>query len=182
MLRGAVSHKYARALFDEAVERGVAQRVSDDLVSLLELEEEEPAFLTFLLSPEVSEKQKIEFLRTVFGPRVDPLVVDFLHLLVEKGRMPFLASICRDYQGLFEEHQGLLRAKVLTAVPLDADRERRLKSELDRVTGKNVVLEKKVDPSILGGVVVHLGNKIIDRSLRRGLRELGRSLLRVEVS
>jgi F-type H+-transporting ATPase subunit delta len=182
MLTTVVSHKYARAMFDESVERGLTQKVADDLQALMDLRGEDPAFLNFLNSPEVLTEHKTEFIRSVFGSRLDRLTTDFLHLLVEKGRINFLPEICRDFAHLTEEHQGLLRAQVTSAVPLDAEQEGRLARELARVTGKKVVLEKKVDPSILGGVVVHLGTKIVDRSLRRGLKELAHNLLHVEVN
>ena len=182
MLTTVVSHKYAKALFDESVERKLTQKVAADLQALMDLRVEDPAFLNFLNSPEVLTEHKTEFIRSVFGPRTDRLVIDFLHLLVEKGRINFLPEICRDFARLTEEHHGMLRAQVLTAVPLDSEREARLVRELARVTGKQIVLEKKVDPSILGGVVVHMGTKIVDRSLRRGLKELAHNLLHVEVN
>ncbi len=182
MLTTVVSHKYAKALFDESVERNLTQKVAADLEALMDLRGQDPAFLNFLNSPEVLTEHKTEFIKTVFGPRMDRVVIDFLHLLVEKGRINFLPEICRDFAQLTAEHHGLLHARVFTAVPLDAGQEERLTRELSRVTGQQVVLEKKVDPSILGGVVVHLGTKIVDRSLRRGLKELAHNLLHVEVN
>ncbi len=176
-----IAHKYARALFDASVAEGKAQKVAAGMASIQHLEREEPALLGFLTSPEVLTESKTEFIATVFGPRVDAMVVNFLRLLVDKGRISFLPGICLDFQRLTEEHQGLLRAPVVSAVPLDADQEARLKRELDRITGKDVILEKRVDPSILGGVVVHLGDKIIDRSLRRGLRQLADTLVQAQL-
>ena len=181
MLTATISRRYARAIFGAALEENKLPRVAGDLANVLAVNRQNPAFLNFLLTPEVLTDGKEEFIRTVIGPWADPLTVNFLFLLMDKKRTAHLTEICRDVQMLYEEHQGLVRAEVLSAVALDPAQEARLKRELDRLTGKDVRLEKRVDPSVLGGVIVHLGKKVIDRSLRRGLRELGDRLLHVEV-
>jgi F-type H+-transporting ATPase subunit delta len=177
-----VAHKYAKALFDASIEAERTQKVAAGMASIRHLKDEEPAFLNFLTSPEVLTEHKSEFIRTVFAPRLDEMTVNFLRLLVDKKRIDLLPEICADFQLLVEEHQGLLRAPVTTAVPLNADQEARLKHELDRLTGKDVILEQRVDPAILGGVIVFLGTQIIDRSLRRGLERMAENLLQAEVS
>lgn len=182
MRETTVALKYARAVFDSALEAGATDPVGADLASLRALEQDDPAFLNYLISPEVLTESKLEFVEKVFKPRVSPLVAQLLRLLVEKARIAFLPVICEEYQRLAEEHRGVLRAEVLSAVPLSDGQATTLKAELDRITGKNVVLEKKVDPSVLGGVVVHLGNQIIDRSLRYGIRRLREGLLHAEVN
>jgi F-type H+-transporting ATPase subunit delta len=101
---------------------------------------------------------------------------------VDKSRIDFLPEICKEFARLYEEHRGVQRAQVVSAVPLTGDQETRLKAQLDRLTGKDVVLEKSVDRAILGGVVVQLGNRIIDRSFRHGIKRMRESLLRVEVN
>jgi F-type H+-transporting ATPase subunit delta len=178
----AVAHKYAKALFAEARERERIDRVAADLVSLAALEQEDRSFHDFLVSPEVLTEHKQRFLETVFRPRMDPLSVDFLRLVVEKGRIDILPLIWGEFQLLVEEHRGMLKAEVLSAVALSGEQESRLKMQLDRLTGKNVVLKKTIDPGVLGGVVVHLGNQILDGSLRQGLEEIRRRLLVVEVN
>jgi F-type H+-transporting ATPase subunit delta len=182
MLQTSVALKYAKALFDSAREEGRLDAVGADMEALGGLEIEDPAFRDFLVSPEVLTEHKIEFVKAVFEPRVDRLTANFLRLLVEKARINHFKAICQEFERLYEEHQGKLRAQVMSAVSLSGHQEVRLKSELDRLTGKDVVLEKKVDPSVLGGVVVHLGNKIIDRSLRQGLKQMHENLTRVEVN
>lgn len=182
MANTAVALKYAKALFDTALEDGKLGEVTRDADFLRRLREEDPAFVNFLVSPEVLTEHKMEFVKTVFEPRLDPLTVNFIRLLVEKARIEHLPEIRKEFDRLQEEHQGRLRAQVMTAVPLSGEQENRLKQQLDRITGKNIEIEKQVDPAILGGVVVHLGNKIIDRSLRYELRQLEESLLRTEIN
>jgi F-type H+-transporting ATPase subunit delta len=134
------------------------------------------------VSPEVATDRKIEFIRKVFGPRLDPMTVNFLVLLMEKKRIISVLDIAEDFSRMIDEHRGLLKARVVSAIALSGDQESRLKSQLDRLTGKNVILEKRVDPGVLGGVEVHLGNRIIDGSLRHGLKLLREDLSRTEVN
>jgi F-type H+-transporting ATPase subunit delta len=104
----------------------------------------------------------------------------FLRLLVDKGRIVNLPGICSEFRRLSEEHRGFLRAQVEIAAPMLDEQERKLMDELARISGKKILLEKRVNPAILGGAIVHLGGKIIDRSVRRGLRTLADSLLTAE--
>lgn len=182
MRETAVAAKYVKAVFDSALEEGTLDRVAGDLDSLGRLETEDPSFLSFLVSPEVPTEQKMEFIAKVFEPRLSGLATNFLRLTVDKARINLLPDMCREFAALYEEHQGVQRAQVLTAVPLTGEQETRLKTELDRLTGKNVVLEKRVDRDIMGGVVVQLGNKIIDRSFRHGIKRMRETLLRAEVN
>ena len=182
MMQTSVALKYARALFDTGVEQGTIKQLGLDVGALSSLLDEDPAFLNFLVSPEMLTEKKHEFIGKVFEPRLSPVVTNFMRLLVDKTRINFLPEICEEFARLVEEHHGVLRAEVFTAVPFPAEKEAKLKTELDRITGKNVALDKKVDPSVLGGVVVHLGNKIIDRSLRQGIRSIRESLLATEVN
>jgi F-type H+-transporting ATPase subunit delta len=177
MLDIAVARKYARALFEASTREGNAERVNADLEGLLALREEDPAFLGFLVSPEVPTDQKHAFIKAVFEPRLDPMMIGFLRLLVDKGRIVNLPEIGKIYRELTEKQRGMLRALVILAAALHPDQENRLIAELSRISGRKVILEKRMDPSILGGVVVHLGDKIIDRSVRGGLKTMSEALL-----
>jgi len=180
MLDIAVARKYARALFEASTKQGNVERVHADLEAIDALRDEDPSFLGFLVSPEEPNDRKHAFIGAVFEPRVDPLVTGFLRLLVEKGRIVNLPAICVEYRTLSEEARGVLRAEVVTAVSLGEDHEARLREELGAISGKEILLEKRVDPAILGGVIVHLGEQIIDRSIRRGLRTMADALLAAE--
>jgi len=173
----AVARKYARALFSAALKAGNAERVHKDLDSLRALRDEDPAYLNFLVSPQVDTGQKHAFIRAVFDPKVDPLVAGFLRLLVDKGRIVNLPRICEEFERLSEENRGIIRVGVISASALDADHEKRLNEELARLSGRKVILEKKVDASLIGGVVLHYQDKIIDRSIRRGLKTMSDALL-----
>ena len=182
MRRTTIALKYARALLEASLEEGALDRVAADMTELGRLEAADPAYHRFLVSPTVLTEHKLEFLNTVFGPRVAPLTLHLLLILLEKGRIDILPEIVKSFEDLVEEHQGLLRARVWSAVALSAEAKNRLKAGLDRLTGKNVVLETRVDSYVLGGLVVHLGTRILDGSLRNGLRTLREQLHRAEVN
>jgi F-type H+-transporting ATPase subunit delta len=180
MTPSGVARRYAHALFQVALEGGTTDAVGAELASLEKLRTEDPSFLEFLVSPEVPAGRKTEFIDKVFGSRLSEQTVRFLHLLVEKKRIEGLPEACREFVRLGEEHRGLVRAQVRTAVALSAEQETRLKRDLDRLTGKQVLIEKVVDPALLGGIVVNLGNRVIDQSIRRGLRRMRERLLQAE--
>ena len=173
----AIARKYAKALFQAALESPNGERIAADMDALLALEQEDPAFLKFILAPEVPTEQKSAFLASVFEPRVDAAVTGLLRLLLEKGRMDELGNVAGVFRTLWEEHKGIVRVDVETSVPLPEDQETRLREELQKLSGTQVILEKKTNPSILGGIIVHYKDKIIDRSIRRGLKDLTESLL-----
>lgn len=173
----SVARKYAQALFGAAQQAGVLERVAADVDALARLETEEPSLMRFLVSPEAVAEQKHAFIQAVFSGRVDSAVVGVMRLLVDKGRIPLLPAICREFRGLWEEHQGLVRVEVQTAYPLASDQEERLKNELQRLSGQDVILEKRINKAMIGGIIVHYRDKIIDKSIRRGLRQLGEAMM-----
>ena len=172
----ALPRKYARALFEAARNREALDPVLDGMESLRSLDVADAAFLRFLMSPEVRTDHKLSFLDTVFKPRVHELVAGLLRLLVEKGRIAILPDILEEFRELAEEARGILRIQVETALPLADDQADRLRQELESLSGNKVILEKKTNAAIIGGIVVHYRDKILDRSVRRGVRNLSEAL------
>jgi F-type H+-transporting ATPase subunit delta len=172
----ALARKYAKALFDAAASRNAVDPVVDGMESLRSLEVEDAAFQRFLISPEVRMDHKLEFLEAVFRPRVHELVAGLLRLLVEKGRIAILPDLLEEFRILAEEARGIVRIQVETALPLADDQAGRLREELESLSGKQVILEKKTNRALLGGIVVHYHDKILDRSVRRGLKNLSEAL------
>jgi len=178
MQNPAIARKYAKALFEASRKQANTERVDADINSLLDLLGEDPAFLGYLLSPEVSTDRKHGFVNDVFKPRVDIMVLGFLRLLVDKARIGSLPAICREYRTLSEEARGVIRVGVETAMPLPKDQGDRLRKELSDLSAESVevILETKVNPAILGGMIVHYRDQILDRSVRRGLKTLAEAL------
>ena len=177
----AVASRYANALFGAATKAGEEERVLADLQSLEKFGERDRRFQEFLEAPDVLTESKVELIHSLLDSRVNELVVRFLLLMLEKKRIQHLPLILGHYRQLVEDHLGILRSEVITAVPLAEDLAAVLTKKLEALSGKKILLDPKVDPAILGGIIVRLGEKTLDDSIRHRLDELREHLLTARV-
>lgn len=180
ILRG-ISKRYAVALFNAAVRQDIAEQIQEDLSSIAELMKANPGFRYFLLSPQVLTNDKKKMIVDVLAERSAGLFIKFLMLLIDKKRLEFVGEIAESYTYLFEQLQGILEARVITAVPLDADLEQQTVEKLEAETGKTIRLVKTVDPGIIGGMIVILEDTVVDGSIRHQLDTLRKSLSETRV-
>jgi len=131
----------------------------------------------FLESPKISEAQKNEVLFEALGDRVPRHFLRFLQTLVRKRRQMLIPEIAVEYDSLLDIHEGRLHANVTVAREMSADDENRIAEQLTRVIGKSVVPHMHVNPAILGGVVVRIGDTVMDGSVRRRLSRLKGQML-----
>ena len=115
------------------------------------------------------------------GPRIEPLLLNFVFLLIDKNRMENFRDIGEEFARLVEQEQGVMRARVTTAVALPADLEDALRGKLASLTGKTMILEKRVDPAVIGGVKVVMEDKILDGTVRTNLDLLRKTLEKAAV-
>jgi F-type H+-transporting ATPase subunit delta len=173
-----VSLRYARSLLDVAVDRDLVDEVEESLRGVVEIVRSHSELRLFLKNPQVPRSQKKQLLGNVFTGRLEPLVLQFLQLVVDKDRINHLSAIQGAFTTLVEQHKGLQRARVVTAVPLPEDLQQRLVQKLTGMMGRQIILEKKVDPSIIGGVSVTMGDWVLDGTLSTGLKRLRETLER----
>jgi F-type H+-transporting ATPase subunit delta len=166
--------RYAQAAFDIARERDELDRWVEDLRVIADLAAQ-PSVVEVLASSRVPFEDKERLLRSGLAD-VSPLALNLARLLVQKGRMALAGQVWDEYQRLLDEHRGRAQALVLTAVPLSEDEERAVAQRLRELTGKEIVLEGRVDPEILGGLVARVGDRLIDGSTRTRLLALRRQL------
>ncbi|MEZ4654194.1 MAG: ATP synthase F1 subunit delta [Candidatus Eisenbacteria bacterium] len=172
-----VALKYAHALFGAAEQRNVAEQVLADLQGVAELEKLGTSLQDFLESPSVLDEHKEQMVTSILRGKVHELVVQLLLLMLRKKRIGHYPLVLPHYQTLVEAKLGVLRAEVVTAIPIDAATLDSLRAGLEKSTGKKLRLEHRVDPSILGGVVATVGGEVIDSSVRHRLAELREELL-----
>jgi F-type H+-transporting ATPase subunit delta len=172
-----VARKYAVALFTASKSRGLLEAVDADLESLQHLIHANPKVLGFLGAPDVSDEKKRAFVAAVLGGRVGPLVLEFVDLLLAKRRLAFLLPAMAQFREMALEARGVVRVQATTAVPMGESERTALAQKLQSFTGKTVQMTASVDPKILGGVVVKIGGKILDGSVKTRLHELRESLL-----
>lgn len=173
----AAAERYARALFALAREQDRVEAVGQELATLLEAMRQVPALRDVLMRPLYPAKERRAALRAV-GERIglSPLLLNFGSFLIDQRRTQQIEAIAAAYQRLAEEAAGRVRGEVVAAAPLEEAQLERLRAALARRTGRNVDLEVRVDPALLGGVVARVGDLVFDGSLRTQLAQLRASL------
>ena len=166
-----IAQVYARSLFEVAQERGELDVVREQLGQFADALEENRELATFFFSPYFSTEEKKDGLhRTVEG--ASDAVRNFLELLVENHRMPVIFRVRREFDSLWEEANRLLPVEITSAIALDESVAARIGEEIGRQTGRRVELKSTVDPAVIGGLVVRVGNSILDASIRARLETL----------
>jgi len=178
VITGSIARRYAKAL----LEIGIAQQTYDALGKELERAADtlraSPELRNALENPIFSiEKRKLIMDELSRRLALSKTVRNFIMLLLDKGRIARLPDISRFYRSLVDEHAGRVRATVTSARPLDPMLETRLKTALEKSSGKVVIFEKREDPAILGGLVTQLGDTVYDGSVRTQLQQLREELL-----
>lgn len=190
MSEAHVSSRYAKALFlltekVAAKEKqplvGPLERALEDLRSVAGLVRPGTRLGEFLAHPQVSPADKQRVLAKALEGRALRSVALFADLLMRKKRLRYVDDVVKEFQALVEQAQGLQRAKVVSAVPLQRAEVARLHAELERTTGKKIVLTEAVDASLVGGAYVRIGDRIIDRSVKTLLETISQQLFEVGV-
>jgi F-type H+-transporting ATPase subunit delta len=168
---------YARALLEAAVEQGRLDVVHEQLGQLADAIDASHDLQVFLFSPYFSADEKREGIeRAVEG--ADPLLSNFLELLIEKHRMPVIFRIRRELDVLWERENRMLAVSVTSAVELDSAMVDGIGARIGERTGRRIALTRVVDPDIIGGIVLRVGNAILDASIRSRLEQLRKQVAR----
>jgi F-type H+-transporting ATPase subunit delta len=165
--------RYSRALFEAAVASKEEGKVQADLQSSQTAIKD---LLPTIKNPRVSASDKKKKLEAALGNKVSKTTVRFLELLIDKKRFELLPMVAADLVKLVNEKNNVAKAQVRTAKPLNAEQQQKLKDKLKNFAGKTIELEVKEDPELIGGVVVRLGDWVLDSSLRGQLKKLKESL------
>jgi F-type H+-transporting ATPase subunit delta len=179
LIAGSLTKRYAKALVEVAAASRELEAVRQDLRALADLLTEHRDLRQFLANPTVSRRDTAEVIRDIGAAmRLTPLTATFLQIVLEGGRLAGLAGILRAYERLMDERLGRVKAVVTSAAPLEAEAQDRLRRRLGEVTGKDVYLELRQDPTLLGGVVSQVGSRVYDGSLKMQLARLRDELAR----
>jgi F-type H+-transporting ATPase subunit delta len=170
-----IAQVYSRALFEVATEQDKLDTIREQLGQFADALQENRELTVFFFSPYFSTEEKKSGLhRAVEG--ADEVLVNFLELLIEKHRMPVIFRLRRQFDALWEEANKLLPVEVTSAVELDPTLVRELGDRVGEQTGRRVELRSHVDPDILGGIVLRVGNSILDASIKNRLNQLRREV------
>ncbi|MDQ0339417.1 F-type H+-transporting ATPase subunit delta [Caldalkalibacillus uzonensis] len=177
---GAVAKRYAKALFEVAKEKDELDLVKQELQNIQELLNQNPAFVQFLRHPLIEKQAKKEFIGKVFAGQLSQAMTGLLHLLIERDRENELEDIAAYYADLLNKERGVVDAVVTTVSPLSEEQEEQLRQVFGRITNKNVRLHPVVDPGILGGIKVKIGDRIYDGSVQGKLSRFERMIERTK--
>lgn len=174
MLTGAVARRYARAIFDIAVDQGDFDRWLDDLRTMRDVLNQ-PQVALFMVNPKIVDDTKKEVVDRLI-PDLASLQRNLLYLLISKRRTEIIGSVCTDFEELVNDYRGIAYADVTTAVALGDAEARVVADKLSGLTGKTVRLRLTVDPSIIGGLVARIGDRLLDGSVKGRLVALKQRL------
>ena len=166
-----IARPYANALFELAQGEGNVPAVEEGLVAVSRLASESPDFARFLRSPVIAADEKAQAVGAILAKagNVHPLVANFIKVIARNGRLFALTSIISVFRELAAKARGEVTAEVTSAEPLSKDQLQKLAETLKAKIGKTVTLNEHVDPAIIGGLVVKVGSRMIDSSLRTKL-------------
>jgi F-type H+-transporting ATPase subunit delta len=162
---------YARSLFEVAQERDKLDKVREQLGEFADALDENRDLATFFFSPYFSAEEKREALKRALSG-ADETLENFLGLLIENHRMPVIFRARRELDRLWEDANELLPVQITSAIELDKSTARNLGKQIGESAGRKVELTTRVEPDILGGIVVRVGNSILDASIRSRLEQL----------
>jgi F-type H+-transporting ATPase subunit delta len=166
---------YAEALFDVAREKGKLDAIRDELGQFADAVDGNRDLQVFFFSPYFSSAEKVAGLKRAISG-ADAELLNFLELLIEKQRMPEVFRIRRHFDELWKQENRRIDVTVTSAVPLEPAVVEKVGEEIERQTGQKVDLASRVDGEILGGIVLQVGNKVLDASIRSRLEKLRKSV------
>jgi len=173
--RRVYTRRYSQAVFEIALETEELDRWQSDLRRMASLAEE-PAIISFLESPKVYFDDKARLLSEQL-PGINPVALNLVYLLADKGRLAMLGDIAGDYERLLNNYLGIETAEVITAIPLNEEDKLKLAEHLGAMVSKKVALKTEVDARLIGGIIARIGGKLLDGSTRSKLEALKKDLI-----
>jgi F-type H+-transporting ATPase subunit delta len=168
-----LANRYAAALFALAEERGALDAVAGDLDSIQKTMDESADLRNLLRSPVLSRAEQGRALAAILDKmNVSPIVKNLVGLMAKNRRLFVLSKTITAYRERLAKHRGEVSAEVVSAIPLKPEHLQAVRDSLKTVVGRDVALDAKVDPSLIGGLIVRVGSRMIDNSLRTKLQNL----------
>ena len=174
-----IANRYAEALFQLSEEENITKEIYNELHDVVEVIKNNKELDNVLKSPLVAKNEKTQLIEALFNNKINNDLKNFLKILVEKGRISSLKSIELTFKELLNDKHNIIEGTVISAIALTEKQVKELEEKLSKKYNKNVTLENEVDQSILGGVLVRLGNTEIDGTIKTRLDGLKNQLSQV---
>src|SRR5579875_961762 len=176
MLKGAIARRYAMAVFDLARRNSTIERTLEDVKAIAQLFSNRR--LAYLLrEPKISTQRKEKAIRQALADKVLPTSLNLALLVVQRQLVDYMPAIAKELEQLVLDYNNQAIAQVTTAAPMDEQQRTLVQKALERMVGESIIMQTRVDPSILGGVIARVGDEVIDGSVRYRLSALQRRLL-----
>jgi len=179
MLKGAVAGRYAEALYEIAVRDDIVDSLEKELKAVVESVEISPELKKVLYHPRISAGEKKEVIKSLFAERLSQVTVSFLSMVIDRQRESFLGDMVAAFVELANQARNITDIHVTSATELTAKQKKMMSDNLCRVTGRKVQITYSVDPSLVGGVVARVGDKVIDGSIKTRLASLKEHLRQI---
>ncbi len=178
-----VSKVYGDALFSLALEKGEQDELCEEATLVMQVIEENRDFLSVICHPEMTHEKKIGMLEDVFAGKVSEDMMGLFSIMVKKGRIGEIESVLQYFIDAVKEYQGIGTAIVTTPMPLSDGQKDQIKNKLLEVSKyQTLCMDYHVDESLLGGIVIRIGDQILDNSIRSKLDAMSRQLGKVKLS
>lgn len=182
MIPEVVYSKYSQAMFDIAKEQGMLDAYGTELKGVRNVMQENPDLQKFICHPLVTPAAKKDTLKQIFADDLSPLTLHFLYVMIDRRREGAIVPAIEGFIDLARAAQNIEVAKIRVVKPLSAEEEEKMIAGLEKMTGKKIEPLYYVDPSIIGGMVIQIGDRLIDGSLARQLRDMRQALLQAGVT
>jgi len=163
---------YGQSLYDLAAEEGLSEEILKQMEAVQAIFKENPNYITLLLEPSIPRRERLGLLEEAFKGQVHPYLQNFLMILLENSLLRGFSACCRTYRESYNKDHGIEEATVTSAVALTEAQVKSLKSKLEAISGKTVILRQKVDSSVLGGLRVEIGGRLLDGTVMGRLADL----------
>ena len=167
-----VASRYAKSLIELAAEKVVLEQVHEDMKLFTSVVSQNRDFRLLLHNPIVKSDKKLAVINTVFKGKVNEMTLSFFNIVARKSREAILEFVATEFETQYNIKKGIQRASVTSAAPLSPAFRQQLGEKLANETGKTIQLEEMIDPSLIGGFVLKVGDKQIDSSVKYSLRKL----------
>ncbi|HCN82435.1 MAG TPA: ATP synthase F1 subunit delta [Sphingobacteriaceae bacterium] len=167
-----VASRYAKSLIDLAKEQNVLEPVRQDIELFIRICKENPELRAVLANPIISLDKKTGILSGIFAGKVQPLILNYFKIVVNKGRSEILYATAKEFMNSYNIHKNIVKARVSSAAPLSEKSRKQIEDAVKAVTKGEVILETKVDPDLIGGYILTVGDKQLDASISSSLKKL----------
>jgi ATP synthase F1 delta subunit len=172
-----IGRTYGDALFQAACDVNKKELILGEATQVLEILKQESDLSAFIDTPVISVGQKKDVLKSIFEGRISTELLNFLYVMIDKGRTRHFERAIKVYKELLNEQEGVSYGKIFSVKLLSTDRLEKFEAETEKLLKQNVKLENEIDASLIGGVKILIDGKVIDASIRKRLEDLNNTIM-----